>query len=55
MEGCGKHRYPGKGTAEKARKSLKGVGYDTRSLHTYYCKECAAWHVGHARATEKMR
>lgn len=55
MDGCEKFRFPGRQSAEKARKSMKGNTYDSRGLHTYYCKDCAAWHIGHARATNKMR
>lgn len=54
-EGCEKKAYPGKTSAERTRKAMKGFVYDSRGLHTYYCNECRAWHIGHARASNRLR
>ena len=54
-EDCGKKSYPGKASAERARKGMKVLGYDTTTLHTYYCRDCGKWHIGHAWQTEKLR
>lgn len=52
---CEKKSYPGKATARKALKGMKGLAYETRGLHVYWCRDCGAYHIGHAWAKGRVR
>lgn len=52
---CDKHSYKGRASARKGLKAMKGFAYDTRGLHVYFCRECSAYHVGHAWQTGRVK
>ena len=47
---CGKACYGSKASADRSVKALRRSGKDRKYegyLHSYVCKQCRAWHVGH--------
>lgn len=47
---CGKACYGSRASADRTVKGMKRRGNDRKYegyLHSYVCKECRAWHVGH--------